>query len=155
MHTPTPSPIFSPSPTPALIDSDGDGVPDRYDYAPYDPNVQTKSDNENTRCCCVQCVKKNRNEVVQRAHHRGRESYRDKKPERSESKITLGVELTILTLRTTFDWGTARIQQGLIALPEYAREVIPHGVQALNLSRASINEGVSKVVQYGEVSPRD
>jgi len=75
-----------------------------------------------------------------RAHHRGRESYRDKKPERSESKITLGVELTILALRTTFDWGTARIQQGLIALPEYAREVIPHCVKALNLSRTSIND---------------
>jgi len=43
-HTPTPSPISSPSPTPTLVDSDGDGVPDRYDYAPYDPNVQTKGD---------------------------------------------------------------------------------------------------------------
>lgn len=27
-------------------DSDGDGVPDQYDYDPYDPNVQTKSDIE-------------------------------------------------------------------------------------------------------------
>jgi len=26
------------------IDSDGDGVPDEYDYAPNDPNVQTKED---------------------------------------------------------------------------------------------------------------
>lgn len=43
-HTPTSSPISSPSPTPTLIDSDDDGVPDRYDYAPYDPNVQTKGD---------------------------------------------------------------------------------------------------------------
>ncbi len=43
-HTPTPSPISSPSPTPTFVDSDGDGVPDRYDYAPYDPNVQTKGD---------------------------------------------------------------------------------------------------------------
>ena len=43
-HTPTPSPISSPSPTPTFVDSDGDGVLDRYDYAPYDPNVQTKGD---------------------------------------------------------------------------------------------------------------
>ena len=37
--------IKVPTPTPQLEkDSDGDGVPDEYDYAPYDPNVQTKSD---------------------------------------------------------------------------------------------------------------
>ena len=27
-------------------DTDGDSVPDKYDYAPYDPNIQTKSDNK-------------------------------------------------------------------------------------------------------------
>jgi len=47
--TPAPTPIpstpsLTPTQTPTLIDSDGDGVPDQYDYDPYDPNVQTKSD---------------------------------------------------------------------------------------------------------------
>jgi len=28
------------------LDSDGDGVPDQYDYDPYNPNIQTKSDIE-------------------------------------------------------------------------------------------------------------
>jgi len=38
-------PPATPRPTPQLEkDSDGDGVPDEYDYAPYDPKVQTKGD---------------------------------------------------------------------------------------------------------------
>lgn len=75
-----------------------------------------------------------------RAHHRGRESYKDKRSAMRDSKITRGIELTFLALRTTFEWGTARIQQGLISLPESAREVIPHAVQAVHISRTSIND---------------
>jgi len=39
-----------------------------------------------------------------RVHRHGRASYKDKKPERRDSKITLKIELTIIALRTTFDW---------------------------------------------------
>ena len=44
--TPISTPAFTPTPTrvSAFVDSDGDGVPDEYDYDPYDSNVQTESD---------------------------------------------------------------------------------------------------------------
>jgi transposase len=47
---------------------------------------------------------------LSRAMHRGRESYRDKNRAPKRGKITERVELSILTLRNTLRWGTARIQ---------------------------------------------
>ena len=49
-----------------------------------------------------------------------------KKRENKEAKITLEVELAIIAMRTTFDWGTARIKQGLIYLPDYATVSYTH-----------------------------
>jgi hypothetical protein len=40
----TPAFISTPTPISVLVDSDGDGVPNKYDYAPYDPNIQTERD---------------------------------------------------------------------------------------------------------------
>jgi len=75
-----------------------------------------------------------------RAFHRGRESFRDRLRNARKRKVTPEVELSILTLRTSFDWGTARIQQGLTCLPEYARAAIPAVVQGVSLSRSAINQ---------------
>jgi transposase len=50
---------------------------------------------------------------LSRAKHVGREYFKDKPRKPKPAKVTLEVELSILKLRTTFKWGTARIQQGL------------------------------------------
>jgi hypothetical protein len=61
-----------------------------------------------------------------------------------KGKITIDVEITILNLRTTFKWGTARIQQGLINLPEFMRADMEVCVQNFQLSRTSINNLLTK-----------
>ncbi len=69
--------------------------------------------------------------------------YRDAK-----GKITIEVEATILFMRQTFKWGTARIQNGLMSLPKFQREeievTINYCVQHLTLSRQAINEVLIK-----------
>lgn len=63
---------------------------------------------------------------------------------RKKEKITLKVELSILALRNTFNWGSARIQQGLISLPDFVLEELPDLVQDAYLSRTSINDVLRK-----------
>src|SRR3989344_5916497 len=70
------------------------------------------------------------------------------KMRRTKEKITLAVELSILALRNTFKWGTARIQQGLFSLPSFMRDKLKelrvNIVQNVKLSRTSINEILKK-----------
>lgn len=66
----------------------------------------------------------------------------------AKGKITIEVEATILFMRQTFKWGTARIQNGLMSLPKFQREeievTINYCVQHLTLSRQAINEVLIK-----------
>lgn len=78
-----------------------------------------------------------------RAKHRGRESFRDLPRKPKKGKITRRVEASVVALRTTFGWGTARIRQGLINLPKFMRKKLKDCVQGIRLSRAAIN-GVLK-----------
>jgi len=56
---------------------------------------------------------------LKRARHVGREYYKDKPRQPKPGKVTDEVELSILALRNTMKWGTARIQQGLLELPGF------------------------------------
>lgn len=75
-----------------------------------------------------------------RAFHPGRESFHDKARKPRQRKITPKVELAIIAMRTMFEWGTARIQQGLANLPDYALKVLVNSVQNVHLSRTAIND---------------
>lgn len=73
-----------------------------------------------------------------------REVFKDRKRKPRQSKITIGVEYSILALRNSFKWGTARIQQGLKSLPSFILETIPGLVQGVELSRQAINDILKK-----------
>lgn len=67
----------------------------------------------------------------------------------SKGKITIEVEATILCLRQTFKWGTARIKQGLDNLPDFMKAELKiilqfEPVQNFDLSRESINRVLKK-----------
>jgi len=73
-----------------------------------------------------------------------RKHLKDRKRKPRRSKISVEVEYSILALRNTFNWGTARIQQGLRSLPGFVRQSVPGLVQNVNLSRTAINNILKK-----------
>jgi IS30 family transposase len=85
---------------------------------------------------------------LNRARHVGREYFQDKPRKPKPAKVTEQVELSILKLRTTLKWGTARIQQGLYSLPDFIKESVGC-VQGVRLSRETINNVLSRNGQNG------
>jgi len=73
-------------------------------------------------------------------------------------KITIEVESTILFMRNSFKWGTARIQNGLVELPEFMKHeieiTIGNCIQHFTLSRQSINEVLKSVGVNGYFNKR-
>lgn len=85
---------------------------------------------------------------INRAKHVGREHYKDRRRKPKESKVTVEVELSILKLRTTFKWGTARIQQGIYNLPDFILKSV-NCIQGVKLSRETINNVLARNNQNG------
>jgi len=75
---------------------------------------------------------------LKRPKHVGREYFNDKPGELKVSKVTAEVEVSILTLRNTFRWGTARTLQGLYNLTDLIEESL-HCLQGAWLSGETIN----------------
>ncbi len=70
---------------------------------------------------------------------------KDKPRKTKDRKISLDVECAILALRNTFSWGTAKIQQGLICLPEFMKSIfVTPVIQGFKLSRTAINNVLKK-----------
>lgn len=65
-------------------------------------------------------------------------------PRNTVGKISLEIEIAIISMRLTFKWGTARIQQGLINLPEFMINELEVQVQNFHLSRTAINNVLKK-----------
>jgi len=85
---------------------------------------------------------------LKRAKHVGREYFKDKTRKQKPAKVTQEVELSILKLRTTFKWGTARIQQGICNLPDFIKKAV-RCVQGVKLSRETINNVLARNGQNG------
>ena len=85
---------------------------------------------------------------LKRSKHVGREYFKDKPRKPKPAKVTQEVELSILKLRTTFKWGTARIQQGIDNLPDFIKKSV-HCIQGVKLSRETINNVLARNNQNG------
>jgi IS30 family transposase len=85
---------------------------------------------------------------LRRGKHRGTETFKDKPRQPKQSKVTMEVELSIIKLRTTFKWGTARIKQGLYCLPPFMLDSLKC-VQGVELSRETINNVLARNNQNG------
>jgi len=87
---------------------------------------------------------------TRRAHHRGRESYKNKskRPHNIHYKITSEVENAIIVLRDSFGWGTQRIRVMLYNPPSYIKHlletVLGTAWKSVVLSRQSINTVLMK-----------
>ena len=77
-----------------------------------------------------------------------RKQLKDRKRKKRESKVTIGIELSILALRNTFKWGSERIQKALCSLPEFMLDSFStlgvKIVQGVKLSRTAINNVLKK-----------
>lgn len=87
---------------------------------------------------------------VKRAHHRGRESYKDRsrRPHTIHRKVTWEVENAIIVLRDSFGWGTQRIKMMLDNPPSYIKHLLESVLgtewMSVALSRQSINNILKK-----------
>jgi len=70
---------------------------------------------------------------------------KDKPRKPREGKVSFDVERSILALRNTFKWGSARIHQGLYCLPGFMKEIFVNPiVQGVKISRTTINNVLKK-----------
>lgn len=77
--------------------------------------------------------------------YKRRKHITDRKRKPRRSKITEAIELSILAIRNTFRWGTARIQQALQSLPSFMRNIfVSPIIQGVILSRTAINNVLKK-----------
>lgn len=65
-------------------------------------------------------------------------------PRARRGKVDVNVEIAIISMRLAFKWGTAKIQQGLMNLPEFMLNELEVRIQDFSLSRTAINNLLKK-----------